>query len=43
LSSIQSEIIGGCAQIGAKLGAEIGQEIEKEHPEYFKRAPKPDK
>jgi hypothetical protein len=37
MPSIQSEIMGGCTQVGAKLGAEIGQEIEKEHPEYFKQ------
>ena len=36
MPSIQSEILGGCVQIGAKLGAEVGQEIEKEHPDYMK-------
>lgn len=37
MPSLQSEIMGGTTQIGAKLGAEIGQEIGKEHPEYFKQ------
>jgi hypothetical protein len=36
MPSIQSEILAGCVQIGAKLGAEVGQEIEKEHPDYMK-------
>jgi hypothetical protein len=36
MPSIQSEILGGCVQVGAKLGAEVGQAIEKEHPEYLK-------
>ncbi len=36
--AMQSEIIGGSTQIGAKLGGEIGEEIGKEHPEW---APKP--
>jgi hypothetical protein len=36
--AMQSEIMGGSAQIGAKLGGEIGEEIGKEHPEW---APKP--
>ncbi len=36
--TIQSEIMGGCSQIGAKLGGEIGLELEKEHPEWFKHA-----
>lgn len=31
---IQSEIIGGTSQIGAKLGMEIGQEIAREHPDW---------
>ncbi|AFL89008.1 hypothetical protein Terro_2772 [Terriglobus roseus DSM 18391] len=35
-TSIQSEIIGGCTQVGAKLGGEIGIEIGKEHPEWIK-------
>jgi hypothetical protein len=33
-SSVMSEIIGGCTQLGAKLGADIGTEIGKEHPEW---------
>ena len=36
MPSLMSEIMGGCAEVGAKLGAEIGSEIEKEHPEYMK-------
>ncbi|WP_109486801.1 hypothetical protein [Occallatibacter savannae] len=32
--AIQSEIIGGTSQIGARLGMEIGEEIGKEHPEW---------
>lgn len=35
LPTLFSEIIGGCAQVGAKLGGEIGEEIGKEHPEYL--------
>jgi len=38
--TIQSEIIGGTTQLGAKLGGEIGKEIELEHPEYFKNVSK---
>jgi hypothetical protein len=38
--AIQSEIIGGCTQVGAKLGGEVAQEILKEHPEWSS-APKP--
>jgi hypothetical protein len=38
--TIQSEIIGGTTQLGAKLGGDIGKEIEKEHPEYFKNVSK---
>jgi hypothetical protein len=34
--SLQSEIMGGTTQIGAKLGGEIELELRKEHPEYFK-------
>ena len=41
--SMQSEIMGGTTQLGAKLGAEIGGEIQKEHPEYFKQASIPAK
>jgi hypothetical protein len=36
MPSIQSEIMGGTTQLGAKLGAEIAMEIGKEHPEYVK-------
>jgi hypothetical protein len=36
--SMDSEIVGGTTQIGAKLGSEIGLEITKEHPEYLKNA-----
>ena len=35
--SLQSEIMGGTTQVGAKLGGEIGAEIQQEHPEYFKQ------
>jgi hypothetical protein len=35
MSAIQSEIIGGCSQVGAKAGADIGQQLQKEHPEWF--------
>jgi len=38
--TIQSEIIGGTTQLGAKLGGDIAKEIEKEHPEYFKNVSK---
>ena len=31
---IQSEILGGTTQLGAKLGGEVGEEIGKEHPEW---------
>jgi hypothetical protein len=34
--AIQSEVIGGCTQVGARLGAEIAQQIGKEHPEWLK-------
>lgn len=34
MSSVLSEIIGGCTQLGAKLGADVGGEIGKEHPEW---------
>lgn len=36
--AIQSEIMGGCAEIGAKAGGEIGQELVKEHPDWVKPA-----
>jgi len=32
--TIQSEILGGCTQVGAKLGGEIAQQILEEHPEW---------
>jgi hypothetical protein len=32
--AIQSEVIGGAAQLGARLGAEVGEEIGREHPEW---------
>jgi len=32
--AIQSEIIGGTTQLGARLGGEVGEEIGKEHPEW---------
>ena len=38
LPSVQSEILGGTTQVGAKLGGEIGQQIQKEHPEYCRGA-----
>lgn len=37
MTSIQSEIMGGTTQLGAKLGGDIGREIQQEHPEYFKQ------
>jgi len=43
MPAIMGEIIGGCAEIGARLGGEVGDEIEKEHPEYLPAKPKPDK
>lgn len=33
-SAIQSEVIGGATQLGARLGAEVGEEIGREHPEW---------
>jgi hypothetical protein len=36
--TVQSEILGGCAQIGAKIGGEIAQEIAKEHPDWVPTA-----
>lgn len=41
--AIQSEIIGGCTQVGARLGGEIAQQIEKEHPEWLKKLDTSDK
>jgi hypothetical protein len=41
MPSVQSEILGGGTQLGAKLGADTELEIRKEHPEYFKPAAKP--
>ena len=38
--TLQSEIMGGCTEVGAKLGGEIGKEISAEHPEWVKE-PKP--
>jgi hypothetical protein len=38
--TLQSQVIGGCSQISARLGGQIGLEIQKEHPEWF-NAPKP--
>jgi hypothetical protein len=32
--AIQSEIVGGTTQFGARLGGEVGEEIGKEHPEW---------
>ena len=37
--ALQSEIIGGCTQVGARQGGEIAQAIGKEHPEWLKTAP----
>jgi hypothetical protein len=34
LVTVQSEILGGCAQLGAKLGGDIALEIEKERPDW---------
>ena len=44
--AMQSEILGGTTQLGAKLGGEVGQEIGKEHPDWApdsapKSAPSP--
>lgn len=33
---IQSEILGGCAEVGAKAGMRIAMEIGKEHPDWVK-------
>ncbi len=41
--AIQSEVVGGTTQLGARIGGEVGQEIEKEHPEWTTPAPKPAK
>jgi hypothetical protein len=41
--AIQSEIIGGTTQLGARLGGEVGEEIQKEHPEWVPKAPQPAK
>jgi hypothetical protein len=41
MPSVQSEILGGGTQLGAKLGADTELEIRKEHPEYFKTGAKP--
>jgi len=41
--AMQSEVMGGCSQVGAKLGGEIGQEIEKEHPDWVKQTKPIDK
>ena len=35
---MQSEILGGCTEVGAALGGEVGQEIEKEHPDWVARS-----
>ena len=32
--AIQSEIVGGTTQLGARLGGEVGEEIGREHPEW---------
>jgi|GEM_PF-1699777 hypothetical protein len=32
--AIQSEIVGGTTQLGARIGGEVGQEIGKEHPDW---------
>lgn len=36
--TIQSEILGAFAQIGAKVGGQIGLELGKEHPEWEPKA-----
>jgi hypothetical protein len=33
---IQSEIMGGFTEVGARLGGEIGRDIGKEHPDWVK-------
>lgn len=35
---MQSEVMGGCTQVGARLGGEIEQQLIKEHPEWVKNA-----
>ncbi len=39
---VQSEIMGGCTQLGSKVGGQVGQEIGQEHPEYCKEKPSGD-
>jgi len=39
--AIQSEIIGGTTQLGARLGGEVGEEIGKEHPEWAPKLAQP--
>lgn len=36
--ALQSEIMGGCTQVGARLGGETEQQLMKEHPEWVKSA-----
>ncbi len=31
---MQSEIVGGCTQVGVEWGGETGQQIAQEHPEW---------
>jgi hypothetical protein len=39
--AVQSEIVGGFSELGARRGGEIGQELAKEHPEWLARAAMP--
>jgi hypothetical protein len=34
--AVQSEIMGGCTEVGARQGGEIAQEIAKDHPDWMK-------
>jgi hypothetical protein len=36
MMDIQSEIMGGCTEVGAKLGGSVGKEIGDEHPDWLK-------
>ncbi|HTJ30574.1 MAG TPA: hypothetical protein VL346_08745 [Acidobacteriaceae bacterium] len=36
--AMQSEIIGGCTQVGARMGGETEQQLMKDHPEWVKSA-----
>src|SRR5438067_8169793 len=40
--TVQSEIVGGFTELGAKRGGEIGQKVAKEHPGWLTRSDGPD-